>query len=184
MFYNDTSLIKELFMSVYERASLIAEALHIDHVRKYTGEPYIAHPRKVAENVEAVIRHTCKESHSKIFLDEFIDIVKTVAVLHDTVEDTNANIEDIQEEFGDEVARGVWYLSDPDKFVGNRVTRKALTRDRLRNAPDYVKLIKICDINHNRGSIAEYDPKFLIQFDLETNALIEAMNLRTLNETL
>ena len=180
-------------MSVYERASLIAEALHIDHVRKYTGEAYIAHPRKVAENAEAVIRHMFKESrswlysdmsvYSKMPLDEFIDIVKTIAVLHDTVEDTAANIEYIQEEFGDEVARGVWYLSDPDKFVGNRVTRKALTRDRLRNAPAYVKLIKICDINHNRGSIAEYDPKFLLQFDLETNALIEAMNLRTLNET-
>src|SRR3546814_17882649 len=58
------------------KALAYAAAAHgsIDHVRKYTGEPYIQHPIEVMEIVSSV-------PHTEYML--------AAALLHDTIEDKN-----------------------------------------------------------------------------------------------
>lgn len=150
-------------MSRIEAAKLFATQAHKGQVRKYTGDEYIVHPIAVA----------------KIANDAMGDLsspeVVIAALLHDTVEDTPVTIDQIQMLFGDKVAKYVWFLTDADNFIGNRKTRKAITRARLQHAPLEAKVIKLADIYHNSLSIAKYDKKFFEVFKHETRALIDAM---------
>lgn len=146
-----------------EQLRIFARNAHGDQVRKYTGEPYVEHCFAVASMFRAFL-----EVATKDFWDAF-----AAAILHDTVEDTDVTIEQIQQQFGDKVAEYVWYLTKPPAFVGNRAKRKELDRARLAAAPDIVKLIKICDIMHNATSIEEFDPKFWETFRLEVIIMFE-----------
>ncbi len=151
-----------------EFAKEFATEAHEGQVRKYTGEPYITHPLEVADLVAAWL---CAMDASDADTEEAI----VCAILHDVVEDTATTIYDIENLFGSKVARGVWLLTDPPNFVGNRKTRKLLTQARLAQAPEHIKIVKFCDILHNKESIKEFDPKFYKVFVKETDALIEVM---------
>jgi (p)ppGpp synthase/HD superfamily hydrolase len=141
---------------------------HHGQVRKFTGEPYIGHPVAVAALTKKALEFYGYDK-------DIVILAMKCALLHDVVEDTKVSIEDIQSSFGDKVAQGVWFLTDPDKFVGNRATRKALTRARLACAPKYIKLVKIADIEHNSLSIKKYDPDFFKVFLKETTELMKVL---------
>ena len=117
----------------------------VNQTRKHSGEPYVAHPIRVAKTV-----YKYTDNHDAII----------VALLHDTLEDTNLKIDFIKSKFGDTVATNIEALTMPDKSVGNRATRKALYRKQIADASDVVKLIKIADMMDNYPSIAKYDPVF------------------------
>lgn len=145
-----------------EHAKMWAGMHHKGQIRKYTGEPYIEHPLAVAEMVK---EHRLSET------------AIVAAILHDTVEDTGATMEDIEELFGDRVAEYVWYLTKPPTFVGDRATRKSLDRDRLFAAPEEVKIIKFFDIYHNAGSIKEHDTELWETWRHEMAMLLLAMDV-------
>ena len=156
-----------------------ATKAHSNQKRKYTGEDYITHPIAVADMIE---EHLDDNPH---YTDPHgpnpvsVTVAMSVALLHDVVEDTSYNHKDIKEQFGDEVAKGVWFLTDVEKFVGNRSLRKKLDRDRLAKAPYWVRLIKKFDIQHNAESIKKHDPKFWGIFKRETDELLEAMGMHS-----
>jgi len=149
------------FTTVFEKAIAFATAAHEGQVRKYTGEPYVEHVIAVAELVAPHVPD---------------DAATIAAILHDTVEDCDVTIDEIQAEFGDRVAEYVWYLTKPPVFVGNRAKRKALDRARLKEAPEIVRFIKVMDIWHNSGSIREFDQKFYETFREEVRDLLYIMN--------
>ena len=62
------------------RAFAFAKAAHeaVGQLRKYTSDPYIVHPTEVADIVQTVA-HT--------------EVMVAAALLHDTVEDTDASME-------------------------------------------------------------------------------------------
>jgi len=138
-----------------------ATAAHEGQVRKYTGEPYIIHPLAVAEAVAAHVND--KEAIA-------------AAALHDTVEDTETTHEDILERFGETVAEYVWYLTKAPAFVGNRAKRKLHDRNRLKEAPEIVRFIKVMDVWNNQVSIREHDPKFYETFREEVRDLLYVMD--------
>lgn len=80
-----------------DRAIRFAAAAHKGQIRKASKQPYIFHPLEVLNVV------------STMTLD---DDVLCAAVLHDTVEDTDTSIGDIRKEFGDRVAKLVYYDSE------------------------------------------------------------------------
>jgi (p)ppGpp synthase/HD superfamily hydrolase len=151
------------------KALQFATKMHEEQVRKYTGEAYITHPVAVADLVEAYL-------DEKGFSEEEVMMAIQVAILHDTVEDTVATMEDIEALFGPEVAKGVWFLTKTPDYVGNRKFRKELCEARLREAPEIIRIIKTCDMFHNSLSIEEHDPKFWNLFKEETVNLLIAMN--------
>ena len=146
-----------------ERALAFATMKHgeIDHRRKYTNEPYIEHPKAVAEIVRTV-------SHT----EEMI----AAALLHDTVEDTNTTLHEINEEFGAVVAELVEMLTDVSKPEdGSRKVRKRLDRQHTARATPEAKTIKLADLIHNSQSILEHDPEFAKVYMAEKQLLLDVL---------
>lgn len=137
----------------------IAEALtfashahnSVNHVRKYTGEPYIYHPLEVANILHNRFPEMVTEAPE----------VLMAALLHDTVEDTKVTFTELQRTFGDVVMELVMHLTDlVTKEQANRATRKQLECSRLRVAPAPAQIIKLADFMSNTTSIVEHDKDF------------------------
>ena len=130
-------------------------------MRKYTRQPYDAHLAAVAELVASVTDDP-----------EMI----AAAWLHDTVEDTPATFEDIEEEFGADVAAMVAELTDVSRpGDGNRAVRKELDRRHLARASARSQTVKLADLIHNCNDITEHDPRFGRVFLEEMAALLEVL---------
>ncbi len=148
---------------MYEKALVFATTAHaaVGQQRKYSGEPYIAHPIAVAEIVKSV-PHT----------PEMI----AAALLHDVVEDTLVTIEEIEAQFGAKVAELVGWLTDVSKPEdGNRAKRKAMDRDHTAKAPPEAKTIKLADLIDNTASIKARDPDFWRVYRREKAALLNVL---------
>jgi len=133
--------------TILERAYEFAAAAHKEQKRR-TGEPYVAH---------------CLATAS-ILADLRIDPPVIVAgLLHDTVEDTSITLEQIQTEFGNEVASlvdGVTKLSQINQLTGHRDRQlggqeaENLRKMFLAMAEDVrVVLIKLADRLHNMRTL-------------------------------
>ncbi len=123
----DTSLI--------ERAFVAADLAHTGQLRK-SGDPYITHPLAVA----------------KILADLGIGSVTiAAALLHDTVEDTDYNLEMLRADFGDEVAMLVDGVTKLDKVkFGDHAQAETVRKMVVAMSKDIrVLVIKLCDRLHN-----------------------------------
>lgn len=147
-------------MSAYQ-AMMFARNVHADQKRKYTNNPYTDHLAEVAGIVATVAP------------PNLADMMVSVAWLHDCVEDQGVTIPALRAIFGDAVADGVRLLSDLEK--GNRAERKAMSRDRLANAPGWVQTIKCADLISNTISIAMHDPKFAVVYLEEKRLLLDRL---------
>jgi len=114
-------------MKVETTAKNYATRYHQGQYRKNKVDPYIVHPENVARFTKSYF--SCDE--------------KTLAIawLHDILEDTSLDYKEIKEVFGFEVAKGVYLLTrnvGPEEY-----------KERLRKAPDNVKMVKLCDTLDN-----------------------------------
>jgi guanosine-3',5'-bis(diphosphate) 3'-pyrophosphohydrolase len=123
------------------RAYEVAKRAHRGQVRK-TGDPYITHPIAVAE----------------MLADYGLDgATLAAALMHDTVEDTDVTLEQIQAEFGEEIARlidGVTKL-DRVRFTSREQAQAATIRKMVVAMAQDVRvlLIKLCDRLHNLRTV-------------------------------
>jgi guanosine-3',5'-bis(diphosphate) 3'-pyrophosphohydrolase len=149
------------------RARAFALRAHGTQMRKYSEQPYIVH-------LDAVVR---------ILRSYGIEAspVLAAAYLHDTVEDTEASIEDILKAFGEEVAELVYWLTDAER--GRRKIRKIMSAWRLGRAPFDAKLIKLADFIDNAPDICRHDRSFAPVY-LREKAKILAMMVRSEGERL
>lgn len=124
---------------LWRRAASFAARAHEHQVRKDGATPYVAHPFRVAMTV----RHNfgCEDP-----------VCLAAALLHDVIEDTKHDYDDIADEFGTDVADIV----------------SALTKDMRRPEPDReseydanllkadwrARLIKLADVLDNLADIA------------------------------
>lgn len=160
--------------ALIDHARIWGAMKHAGQHRKYTGELYFTHCEAVAELV--------KDYFENVLNTPVPEEVYAAALLHDTVEDTDATHEEIEELFGETVARYVWYLTKPPAFVGNRATRKSVYNAYLACAPEDVKIIKFFDMMHNSTSIEEHDPKFWETFRGETVRMLIALDIPWMNK--
>jgi hypothetical protein len=121
---------KAYLTSLFARA--VAEEFHKDQKRKVSKEPYFSHLKAVADSV----KH-----------DDYV--AKSIAWLHDIVEDTEVTLEHIERYFGKEIASGVNYLT-------RNVDRSEYKR-RLLKAPAFVQKIKLYDTRHNVSTLEHLD---------------------------
>jgi GTP diphosphokinase / guanosine-3',5'-bis(diphosphate) 3'-diphosphatase len=128
------------------RAYRYAEAMH-EGQRRRSGEAYITHPVAVATELGALGLGTP---------------TMIAALLHDTVEDTPATLEDIRQGFGDEVAHLVDGVTKLDRIqVESKQQQQAETLRKmiLAMAKDIrVLVIKLADRLHNMETI-EHMPR-------------------------
>ena len=146
-----------------DRARVYATEAHqrINHRRKYNNEPYDVHLSAVAKLVASVT-----------------DDAEMIAAgwLHDTVEDTQATLEDIEEVFGQPVAELVEELTDVSKpGDGNRAIRKAIDRRHLAQASQRAKTVKLADLIDNCKDITRHDPRFARIYLAEMGSLLDVL---------
>ena len=140
-----TSYFPEADLGLISRAYVFSAKVHQGQTRM-SGEPYLNHPLSVA----------------RILADLNLDVY-TVAtgLLHDTVEDTCATLEEIQELFGDEVAFLVDGVTKISKITSDR--KQDTHADNFRKmilamSKDIrVLLVKLADRMHNMRTL-EYMP--------------------------
>jgi (p)ppGpp synthase/HD superfamily hydrolase len=122
--------------AIFDAIEFAADS-HRGHYRKGTKIPYIIHPLNVAK---ILIDARCAEA------------VAVAGILHDTVEDTPASLDDIRRRFGEAVARIVEGASEPDKSKSWE-QRKTHTIRFLKTAPEEVLLVSCADKIENLEAI-------------------------------
>ena len=140
-----------------------AKEKHIGQFRK-DGTPYIYHPIKVAEIIKNFFPY-----HPR--LNELI----TAAYLHDTVEDTNTNIDEIKQKFGEYVAylvNGVTNEENMKKTMGktNYLCNKMLNMD------EDVLNLKLCDRLANILDLNNVPLDFIEKYETETIIIINYLS--------
>ena len=109
-------------MNHYKRAIEFAASRHAGQKRR-NGDNYIIHPIRVSQEVK-----TEKQ--------------KMIALLHDTVEDTETTLDEIREEFGEEIAHCV------DLLTHRKGEPYADYIQRVKLHPDAIQ-VKLADIADN-----------------------------------
>ncbi len=125
---------------IFEAAAFAARA-HKNQIRKDGQTPYISHPFRVC----LVVRHIFGFDDPKML---------TAAILHDTIEDTTTDFDDIIERFGPVVAKWVVALTK-DMRLENDV-REAEYAKGLAAADWQVKVLKLADVYDNAGDCKSF----------------------------
>ena len=120
--------------SLVDKAVGFAAQAHDGQRRKIGSIPYIADPVGVAIILQQM---GCSET------------VVAAGLLHDVVEDTKYNLEDIRQRFGEEVAEIVAGCTEPPKKQNKWESRKLHTINSIRTAALPVKLVAAADKYHN-----------------------------------
>ncbi|MBR1915268.1 MAG: bifunctional (p)ppGpp synthetase/guanosine-3',5'-bis(diphosphate) 3'-pyrophosphohydrolase [Alphaproteobacteria bacterium] len=133
----------EEFISQLYKALRFATDHHgaVLQVRKSTNIPYIIHPVGVMQ-----------------ILLEFTDDVEIIqaGILHDILEDTNGNEEDVEKNFGTRVKNLVVGASEPEHDTLDWEQRKEHTINYVQNEADLSTLLVICaDKLHNFSTIID-----------------------------
>jgi GTP diphosphokinase / guanosine-3',5'-bis(diphosphate) 3'-diphosphatase len=143
---------KELIRHAFE----IAAEAH-KTMRRKSGEPYILHPLAVAQ----------------ISVEEIgLGVRSTIcALLHDTVEDTDISLEDVQREFGGEIARIVDGLTKISNVVDVNASKQAENFKKilltLTDDPRVI-LIKLADRLHNMRTLESMKREKQLKISSET----------------
>jgi guanosine-3',5'-bis(diphosphate) 3'-pyrophosphohydrolase len=116
------------------RAVAFAARAHRNHFRKDGATPYVSHVFRVCLTVRQLF-------------DVADPRVLAAAVLHDTIEDTTTDHDDLNEHFGAEVAAWVSLLSKDKRLEDS--TREAAYRATLAAAPWQVQVCKLADVHDN-----------------------------------
>jgi (p)ppGpp synthase/HD superfamily hydrolase len=129
-----------------EQAIRAAAVLHHHETRKGSMPfPYVTHLFSVAMML------------GDYTTDEDVIIA---ALLHDTVEDTDYTLDELEEDFGGRVTEIVAALSEPKLVNGQKITwleRKKVYAKQLKNGPLEAVMIAAADKTHNfRTSVEEY----------------------------
>ena len=141
---------KELVLTTEELAenemlnNAIAYAVekHRNGLRKGTKMPYIVHPLEVMHNL--LLMGADKN-------------LMAAGVLHDTVEDTDATLEEIAEKFGEDVASLVASHTEKDKSLPWK-KRKDIALEHLKHANKREQMLVLADKLSNMRAIArDYD---------------------------
>lgn len=119
-----------------QKAINFANEKHKKQTRKGSNFPYIVHIYEVMQ----------------ILLTNGATIeTAIVGVLHDTVEDTNTTLDDIEKEFGLSIMEKVDILSENKSLAYDQ--RKAFQAFRISTAPTSVKMVKCADCLSNLRAI-------------------------------
>lgn len=139
----DSAKDGNLWPNVVEQAFRFAARAHRDHFRKASDLPYVVHPAAVSMLLQ------------KSGFDD--PEILAAALLHDTVEDTDASIEDVAREFTDRVAQLVSAVTEEKRDDAGRKRsweeRKQLHIDHLCKAESDVCAIVLADKLHNLYSM-------------------------------
>jgi len=143
-------------LDIIDRAYIYSARVHDGQIR-LSGEPYLSHPLEVAG----------------ILSDMKLDVISvTAGLLHDVIEDTHAEPEEIEKLFGPEVlliVSGVTKLSSLS-FLSSRARQAESLRKMFLAMTDDIRviLIKLADRLHNMWTLQFHQPNKRVEIARET----------------
>lgn len=119
---------------LWQEAAAFAARAHRHQIRKDAKTPYVSHVFRVAMTVSQVFGCTDEQ-------------IIAAALLHDTIEDTTTDFEDLEQRFGREVAETVAALTKNMALPEDQ--REDEYDTRLAKADWRARLIKLADVYDN-----------------------------------
>ncbi len=120
--------------AIWQNAASFAARAHAGQLRKDGETPYIAHLFRVAMTVRNVFE-ICDPD------------ILAAALLHDTIEDTTVDYDELFDAFGPNIASLVVALTKDKRLKEDR--REQAYMNQLLNAPWQARLIKLADVYDN-----------------------------------
>tara|TARA_X000000950_G_scaffold262154_1_gene333138 strand:- start:385 stop:2508 length:2124 start_codon:yes stop_codon:yes gene_type:complete len=155
-----TSYLSKKEKDKVKQALKLSETAHSNQLRK-SGDPFITHPLEVARILTSI----------KLDSDSIV-----AGLLHDTLEDTNLNIDEINRSFGNEIVELVEGLTKINKFslkVKNQKFGENYKKLILATTKDLrVILVKLADRLHNMRTI-----QFLNDGNKKTKIALETLEV-------
>lgn len=131
-------MIPDFDLRLLDAVAFAARA-HQGQMRKDRATPYVSHPFRVC----LIVRDLFGHDDPRMLI---------TALLHDTIEDTTTDFDDVDGCFGREIATWVSYLTK-DKRLPDADRERAYL-DRLQEAPWQVQVCKLADLFDNLSDIA------------------------------
>jgi len=125
--------VDEMYRQLLDAASFAARA-HQGQYRKDRVTPYVSHAFRVCLVLRDIFG--CDDARMLI-----------TALLHDTIEDTTTDYDDLKERYGPEIATWVAYLTKDKRLPDQE--RERVYVERLKEAPWQVQVCKLADIFDN-----------------------------------
>ena len=120
---------------LYQKAIIFAGEKHSEQKVPGTNANYLLHISNVA--MEVLIAYS--------FDNDFdINLAVQVAILHDTIEDTNTDFEEIKDEFGENIAAGEQALTKDEKLKSKK-ERMIDSLNRINQLQKEIGIVKIAD---------------------------------------
>jgi len=136
---------KGITVNILREGILFAEKHHAGQIRRFTGEPFVEHPKRVADHMYRL---------------GYGPIEQLKAILHDVVEDTDATFKMVSDKFGKEVALSSYYLANPQSVnpIEDLKPNDIIHRygQHISHGTDVDHTIKLCDIIDNVPSMCRY----------------------------
>ena len=120
---------------LYQKAIIFAGEKHSEQKVPGTNANYLVHISNVAMEVLTAYN----------FDNDFdINLAIQVAILHDTIEDTNTDFEEIKNKFGENIATGVQALTKDEKLKSKK-ERMIDSLNRINQLQKEIGIVKIAD---------------------------------------
>lgn len=149
------------------KAYSFSQEKHKGQMRKNSGLEYFSHPKYVARIVEELID------------DETLIVA---SLLHDTVEDTDTTIEEIETNFGGEIASIVDELTNKPEERGN-MKKKDYILLKMSKMSDSALIVKLADRLHNVLFLeSDFCDDFLRYYYRNTRFILENLEERRKEE--
>lgn len=151
----------------YQKTIIFATLKHLEKGQTIpeTEIPYVVHLSNVAMEILIAYQNT---------KDFNIEFAIQVALLHDTLEDTNTTFEELQSEFGIEVANGVLALTKNDDLPKHMKMLDSLNRIKL--LPKEVWSVKLADrITNLQKPPHKWDNSKKIEYKKEAESILEIL---------
>jgi GTP pyrophosphokinase len=143
---------------------------HDGQYRKFSGKEYAWHPVEVSKIVR-------EHKHSKNKEDICI-----AALLHDTVEDCDVTLKDIEDEFGSEVSSMVEQLTSDSSKI-SKMGKADYLLHKMLEMSSYALVIKLADRLHNCSDLDKGSENFREKYTTETRYIIDGLYQRKLSDT-
>jgi (p)ppGpp synthase/HD superfamily hydrolase len=126
----------------------VKQAIHLAHERhtdqlRDEGTPYILH-------IDRMLIYLLEDAPT--FSQKDLPLALQITALHDTVEDTETSLSEIEQQFGKEVKDGVEALSREIHTEGRKISDEEYYNN-LKNQPRYIQKIKVYDRIDNLYSV-------------------------------
>jgi guanosine-3',5'-bis(diphosphate) 3'-pyrophosphohydrolase len=151
----------------YQEAIKFASAKHAEKGQKVPGTnlPYDVHISNVA--MEILIAGANKPNFNTAFAVQ-------VALLHDTIEDTATNLEELENRFGSEIAKAVSALSKNERLPKEQQMQDCLNR--IKELPTEVWSVKLADrITNLQPPPSNWDDEKKIRYHNEAQTILDIL---------